>query len=595
MTDIRPPAACWRPVLSLVGAAALLVLAWVVMTRDGDSTQGSDLETTSAPPSSAWQAPTLEGRPQGGEGEESATSPTTPATAEGLSHGPVTLVVDTPSPVRVLLGVLGGARDGDIISAVARERGFDLPEMPYDGSVRLALLSPRRARSQPILAVVTGPRLVMPDPGALLICDVLAIDVDTGAQIAGVRLDADSDRELPTSVVVVGLLERRFGLRLPPLPPPGWAVFPGPRVDHVPSLRASRLLLHLPMTREADVVAEAGPGGTRGRGELRVVAAEIGGQGVSGLSSQVAGPDMVRLHGVPWLPGEPLRVLLGAGSPRPVPDELGDDSVDLGDDYWAEVAPEARIWSRDTWYDVTEPNVATDPALLAVGVERLSDGRAQGTRVVGTFDPDSPIARVGVVEVDQDVSSEEVSVPGWAPGFGAVEVVVLDRSGGPLPFVRVECAGVTRIADEQGRCRFERVPPQLQPLALVEPGWILTRTHVQVRKDEVVDIELREQEGGRIVFKVQDEQGRPLSAADIRVPDGAAWADVDSDGVQRLDIRTDFRGTRVLERFPVGRWQFEVAYGLRRATASVTVTTGATTLVELTLPPVPDPAPSTDD
>ncbi|MCA9317698.1 MAG: hypothetical protein KDB73_19595 [Planctomycetes bacterium] len=565
----------------LTGVAGGLFAAWlIVRSPSTDVELGTPLEGEA--PSTC--ADTLSGmaRPpelmaSGGSADQQTDGPAAP------EHGPVRLFVDRPAPMRILLGVLGGPRDGELIAATAAAQGFDLPDVPYDGSTRIVLLSPREQHAAPIVGSVTGPRLTLAIPGGPLLCDVHAVDTASGRDVDGAKHRGENGLPLPASISVDPRVP--FGRWDEPHPPRGWAVFPVPVQSYTPSLRARRLLLHLPLTHEADVVVEAGPGGTRGHGELRVLAAEVAGKLVRALVAEIAGPDMVRLHGVPWLPREPLRVLVAAGPPEYVERD--------GEETSEELSPLERAWSRDTWFDPPEGSAFADPGKLTIGVARLPSTRNEPARVAATFDRTERLA--SEVQVDSDVAYSEDYPPAWAPGFGAVRVLVRDSTGDPLPFVRVECAGKTHLADELGACLFERVAPQLQPVALIEPGWTLTRARVEVRRDEVVEIELREQEGGRIVFSVKDDQNQPLSAADIRVPDGAAWADVDADGVQRLDIRTDQRGLRALERFPVGRWHFEVAYGLRRATASVTVTTGATTTVDLTLPPVPDPAASTDD
>ena len=64
----------------------------------------------------------------------------------------------------------------------------------------------------------------------------------------------------------------------------------------------------------------------------------------------------------------------------------------------------------------------------------------------------------------------------------------------------------------------------------------------------------------------------------------ARYADLDEQGVQRIDPFTDVEGRRTLKRFPAGKWRFVAAYGSRSAGTQVELRDGAAHTVILTLP-----------
>lgn len=66
MTPARWPTARWRVVRSVLAVAAILWIAWVVATCEGDAPPSGDLDAPSVASPATRQGPILKGSPHAG-------------------------------------------------------------------------------------------------------------------------------------------------------------------------------------------------------------------------------------------------------------------------------------------------------------------------------------------------------------------------------------------------------------------------------------------------------------------------------------------------------------------------------------------------
>ena len=586
MTSGSPRAARWRVVRSILVVATISWIAWVVATCEGDAPPPSDVDTASEASPSSRPGPILKGSPPAGVLLEPSAIPTTSPSTQGPARGPVRVVVRKPgtSSVALVVQLDGQPAQNEVWTSVEGKAKLD--DLPYDGSATVVVAAPRPRSGALVSGVVRGPELLLETAEAPISCDIRAVDVESGGDVPGAKLlDRWSSGSLPGSQRLI-TWERNQVLRPFVHEPAGWTHQPVHDLAYWLSLRATRVRIAVPMSREADVVVEAGEGGTRGYGDLRIVSTQFA-DGLRGwprteLRKEQAGPDRVRIHGIPWLPGEPLRVLAAAGPPR-------DAEAPEVDEVTEEPSGDERLWGDSTWPTPIEEDYLTDPGRFAIGMARLARTRADTTRLVATFGRLTPIGRT--IETDNDLAYEESrgSFERTSHPRGEIEAIVFDRDGNRIPCARLLCEGVHRFTQADGTCRFADVLVGSRRIALVEPGWVRTGATVEVRDGEATKVELREGIGGRILLRVVDDLGHPLPAADIQAPSEAAWADLDADFVQRLDTRTDHRGECLLEAFPAGTWELWVLWASRSKRARVTVVEGETSEIQVTLPASADP------
>ncbi len=155
--------------------------------------------------------------------------------------------------------------------------------------------------------------------------------------------------------------------------------------------------------------------------------------------------------------------------------------------------------------------------------------------------------------------------------------------GEPICGAAVHLDGQEIDTDAYGKVHFADVASGERMLLLAEPGWVRTEAKVNVRAGVTTRFRLVEDAGGEVLVRVLDEEGEPLPYAELRIPEGAAWADVSGD-VQRLDTLTDVGGERRLDHFPSGTWTLRARWGSRGGRGKVTLASGEHETLEIRLP-----------
>ncbi|MEZ6006156.1 MAG: hypothetical protein R3F05_00100 [Planctomycetota bacterium] len=542
------------------------------------------------PDTAAW--PELRGT-AGPSSSDRLTVPSEATTHEAPPRGAVEITLTAhESPRHAVLLVVGPGEYHVQRRTLTTTQPVSLEDVPYDGSVRVGLLFPCTSPTGPVLHRVRGPTMHLDTSSDALPVTLRAVDVTSGADVAGVRAGS---RHAPLPTVhrlrTSGSPER---VGLPRLfLPSGWAALPERHECEVCplSVRARHVRVDVVLAPEADVVVRADARGTLGFGDMRVLAGEVGGHRIYDVTTERLGPTAVRLRGLPWMQDEVVRALVCAGDARPFPpgeSECGGclESLDAG----------KLAASVDAWVGDPDEFLDDEPARTAIARGRIQGPPGAPVVVTASFGRSEPIEECFDDDLPWEVSFSQTSTRAMPhPTPGKLTVLVMDRQGQPLPWVRVHALGASYVANAQGRCRIEPERPGEVRVTLEEPGFVRTEARAMVAAGTDSHLELHESNGGAIDVRVRGSEGLLMAGADIAVPDEAGWADVDDEGTQRLDIRTDHRGTRLLQRFPAGTWTLSVVYGSRTAAVAVTVIDGETTTLDVVLPPVPEPPAGTED
>jgi hypothetical protein len=171
-------------------------------------------------------------------------------------------------------------------------------------------------------------------------------------------------------------------------------------------------------------------------------------------------------------------------------------------------------------------------------------------------------------------------------GTASLEVHGLRRDGRPAAGARVRVVAadgtVRRLElDAEGRGRVEQLVAGRQVARLAEPGLVPGAAEVTLAEGQHAAVTVREPVGGQLEVTVVDREGLPAPFARVTIeqPSGAAWADLDADGVQRLDPYVDHLGRRSYLHVEAGDVRVKAAWASRKGERAATVGDGATTHV----------------
>lgn len=254
------------------------------------------------------------------------------------------------------------------------------------------------------------------------------------------------------------------------------------------------------------------------------------------------GPGTFRLHGVPFLRGEPLMVEATAPYLRePITQTLALSSH-----------PRDR-----TEMVIVLPAPGTQPEL----------GPQSGS--FGGRGPCSRFLRCG------------------SHTRGAFELRVLRYDGTPASHAVVHVGPSKLITDADGVARDTSFPTGTYRVRTATIGLLPITGQLKVVNGETARLELRESRGGAIDVRVTDADGDPLPFATIslKLPStrtAGGWVD-EQGGVQRVDPFTDHLGHRRLARVECGEVEVHARWGSRLVTTEVLVREGQVVPVTLVL------------
>lgn len=241
----------------------------------------------------------------------------------------------------------------------------------------------------------------------------------------------------------------------------------------------------------------------------------------------------IPLKGVPFFPGVPLSVRVGAP-----PNLRGDAAVVL-------------------------PKHPHEPVEVKVVLKARREGSSAAE----------------YVETENDLPYQE----SWAPErtkdaptalSGVLEILVLRADGRPADGARVRIPGVgVRRTAADGYLRIPKVLADEYEISLVEPGLVSCADSVPVVAGTTARLTLHEPDGGTLTVTVKDEEGvgLPFARFLVQTASGVPWVDLDASGVQRIDPFTDAQGVRVLTRVGPGDTIVRAVWGNRLGQATVTV------------------------
>ncbi len=174
---------------------------------------------------------------------------------------------------------------------------------------------------------------------------------------------------------------------------------------------------------------------------------------------------------------------------------------------------------------------------------------------------------------------------GSEDNLGSVRVEVttpaLERARGALVYV----GGRSGKTNDRGVALFEKMKPGTYPVRVFGAGAPVTGEVTVVAK-RTATVSLSAPEGGRIEVVFEDEHGRalPFSSLTIKQPSGMPYADVDDNGIQRLDMYADAQGRRTLHSVEPGTVAVIGRYAGRTVNQTVDVVDLETTTIKLSIP-----------
>jgi len=369
----------------------------------------------------------------------------------------------------------------------------------------------------PLSVVVLDGRTGEPVPGAAL-------------RIAGVRLAREeADHVLPRSPFRRGehmSLAVELGL------PAGYVGSPFETivVEGTPGFRTDSVRAELVIWPEAPVTVR-----TRDVEGRPVPGALIHGVWIGGREVAVSVLDLgptpeLRVEGIPWIPGERLRVIVTAGEVERI---LGIAEGVLDRDSGLDLAVVVR-----------EDEVETD--------NDLPFEESLGNSAIG---------------IGGDRTGTEPAPP---PKTTTVRVRAVGVDGEPAPGIRVflqnDYDQELERTDAEGVAVFLSVRPGPARVRVRGAGYLFPEeTLLDVAAKGVVELDVREEEGREVLVRVLDSAGAPVSGAllTFSVYLALPWLPVE-DGVQRLNVHTDRDGWARLPGFPPGRMEIEAHYGSRK-------------------------------
>jgi hypothetical protein len=226
--------------------------------------------------------------------------------------------------------------------------------------------------------------------------------------------------------------------------------------------------------------------------------------------------------------------------------------------------------------------VGQQQAAVVAGTLRSPDGKPvtihlSGVNLEGRSTPGGSIF----------VSGKEggwVTSGGGDDNLGNVRVEVttpaLERARGALVYV----GGRSGRADDRGVALFKNMKPGSYPVRVFGAGAPATDKVTVVAK-RTATVSLSAPTGGRVEVTFEDEHGRPLPFASLTIkqPSGLPYADVDEDGVQRLDLFADAAGRRTLHSMEPGKVEVVGRYAGQSASYSIDVTDEESTALAITI------------
>ncbi|MFV1957922.1 MAG: hypothetical protein ACC662_00775 [Planctomycetota bacterium] len=208
-------------------------------------------------------------------------------------------------------------------------------------------------------------------------------DVSTGRPLPRLPFRLDSDEpfeEMPTRPI-----EGRPGhyviLHVRPRSPPGLVAFDGVDFTADVSRRARALRLEATLRREARVYLRAVDPSGRSIPDAEFGGVEVSGEPVWGTKRTARDGERLRVHGVPFLRGERVRLLATRPSPR---DRLiGDDKEVEEEEETEEVCGEDPLLPDDVW----PWSVDREPGFASIARGRFPARRDLPLELVAVFDP----------------------------------------------------------------------------------------------------------------------------------------------------------------------------------------------------------------
>jgi hypothetical protein len=344
-------------------------------------------------------------------------------------------------------------------------------------------------------------------------------------------------------------------------PPPGYVVEdPAARIRARLAAGVERTRLVVPVWREAvlDVFVSDADGRTKSDVEFGPFL--VAGRLREDLQVEAIGPGRFRLRGLPWRPGEPVRGMLAWAWME------GEGDMDM-DKEFAILGPALP----DALPDAHLVTVMPPDSAASWSVEvRLRGGSC---KPLWTLDFDVDLdggrrrKRFGSATPPERAASLRVRALGW--------------EGAPLRDGTISLGGEERTTDAEGLAVFSEVAPGEHAVELRARGRFAARGRATLVEGEAASIELREPAGGTLEVLVTDEDGRPYPHALLDLGPTEVFDVVD--GEQRLDLRTDVRGRRRLERVEPGSVTVLAEWGSRRGEESVDLRDGDTRRVHLVL------------
>lgn len=288
------------------------------------------------------------------------------------------------------------------------------------------------------------------------------------------------------------------------------------------------------------VVTVLGPDGVPCVG-ARVVALTCGGDPVTARSGASDAAGVLRVPGLPFIPGAEIRATLSwdpHSALAATPAESTDSPSDVEEDEHGNDAPPPPPPVVVTLPAQPVRELTTTAHLPGPtrGADRLpSEGSSRSSR---------PIISETLFEGTAPIDPASV---------GGLRVRVRTAGGRPMRGAHVEDGERLAKTDAEGFAELRNVTAGEREVWVAAVGGFRWMTRVHVPAGARTDVELREPAGGRVDVEVVDLAGVPcpLASIDVWSADGSDAFDVE-DGVQRVDDLTDVVGKRSFRRVAPG-------------------------------------------
>jgi hypothetical protein len=518
------------------------------------------------------------------------------------------LLVDR-APVRV---------DAEVLSESAA-RGAQAPR-GIDGPGVLAAKpgTPAHAEiaAEPADAVATATPAVDAPPSTpqrTIPARVDVVDAETGRPVAGARWRFETDGIEPDEWRASGETKPlRVAVALEPIevgivvvPPAGWALWErAPKTVKLSGV-ASSLWIVQPLRREAKVTLTAlDSNGKPIEGGLGV---HVSGLAIEGVRQEATErPGVTRLRGVPWVSGAGILVELTAtfhanGANDSTDRVLGDVPV-FSFTYRAHSAQGliALDVRDDTELTVPVPNAAGDTPgspnvkgflTLIADSHSIQFGVATSVRFIaggnGAIHP-------------FEIQFTDAQLPP-RPLVGRVRAEIRRADGRAAAGIPCRVSDSVAVTDTNGVATIDDLPVGHYPLTSDDPAIRLEESTIDVVADVETVVVVRERPGATLDVTVVNERGLPWPTARIVIRPGVpqSLADLDEDGVQRVDFFTDAYGARTIHSVEPGEFIVTAFVpGIdaeRSANEVVVVASGQHVPVRFVVPTVEPAAPPAKD